>query len=84
MEKKYDVVALGELLIDMIGTGNNISRLRKLNSLSIKDVQEAMGFNTPQAIYKWIRGEAIPSVDNLVILSELFNTTIDEILVKTK
>ncbi|MCR5096598.1 MAG: helix-turn-helix domain-containing protein [Erysipelotrichaceae bacterium] len=70
--------------IDMIGTGNNISRLRKLNSLSIKDVQEAMGFNTPQAIYKWIRGEAIPSVDNLVILSELFNTTIDEILVKTK
>lgn len=68
----------------MIGTGNNISRLRKLNSLSIKDVQEAMGFNTPQAIYKWIRGEAIPSVDNLVILSELFNTTIDEILVKTK
>jgi transcriptional regulator with XRE-family HTH domain len=70
--------------IDMIGTGNNISRLRKLNSLSIKDIQEAMGFNTPQAIYKWIRGEAIPSVDNLVILSELFNTTIDEILVKTK
>lgn len=68
----------------MIGTGNNISRLRKLNSLSIKDIQEAMGFNTPQAIYKWIRGEAIPSVDNLVILSELFNTTIDEILVKTK
>lgn len=70
--------------IDMIGTGNNISRLRKLNSLSIKDIQEAMGFNTPQAIYKWIRGEAIPSVDNLVILSELFNTTVDEILVKTK
>lgn len=68
----------------MIGTGNNISRLRKLNSLSIKDIQEAMGFNTPQAIYKWIRGEAIPSVDNLVILSELFNTTVDEILVKTK
>ena len=68
----------------MIGTGNNISRLRKLNSLSIKDIQEAMGFNTPQAIYKWIRGEAIPSVNNLVILSELFNTTIDEILVKTK
>ena len=67
----------------MIKTGRNIARLRKINDLTIKDIQDAMGFNTPQAIYKWMRGEAIPSVDNLVILSELFNTAIDEILVRT-
>ena len=69
--------------IDMIKTGNNINSLRKLKGLSVKDVQEAMGFNTPQAIYKWMRGEALPSVDNLVILSVLFDTTIDKILVRT-
>ena len=67
----------------MIKTGRNIARLCKINGLTIKDIQDAMGFNTPQAIYKWMRGEAIPSVDNLVILSELFNTAIDEILVRT-
>ena len=67
----------------MIKTGRNIARLRKINDLTIKDIQDAMGFNTPQAIYKWMRGEAIPSVDNLVILSELFDTAIDEILVRT-
>ncbi|MBQ1910396.1 MAG: helix-turn-helix transcriptional regulator [Erysipelotrichaceae bacterium] len=70
--------------IDMIKTGRNIARLRKINDLTIKDIQGAMGFNTPQAIYKWIRGEAVPSVDNLVVLSELFDTAIDEILVRTK
>lgn len=69
--------------IDMIKTGRNIARLRKINDLTIKDIQDAMGFNTPQAIYKWMRGEAIPSVDNLVVLSELFDTAIDEILVRT-
>ncbi len=69
--------------IDMINTGRNIARLRKINDLTIKDIQDAMGFNTPQAIYKWMRGEAIPSVDNLVVLSELFDTAIDEILVRT-
>jgi transcriptional regulator with XRE-family HTH domain len=69
--------------IDMVKTGRNIARLRKINGLTIKDIQDAMGFNTPQAIYKWMRGEAIPSVDNLVILSELFDTAIDEILVRT-
>lgn len=67
----------------MIKTGKNIARLRNINDLTIKDIQDAMGFNTPQAIYKWMRGEAIPSVDNLVILSELFDTAIDEILVRT-
>ncbi len=67
----------------MVKTGRNIARLRKINGLTIKDIQDAMGFNTPQAIYKWMRGEAIPSVDNLVILSELFDTAIDEILVRT-
>ena len=69
--------------IDMVKTGRNIARLRKINDLTIKDIQDAMGFNTPQAIYKWMRGEAIPTVDNLVILSELFDTAIDEILVRT-
>lgn len=69
--------------IDMIRTGRNIARLRKINDLTIKDIQDAMGFNTPQAIYKWMRGEAVPNVDNLVILSELFDTAIDEILVRT-
>ena len=68
----------------MYETGINITRLRKINNLSIRDVQEAMGFNTPQAIYKWQRGEAMPSIDNLIVLSELFNTSIDEIIVKEK
>ena len=68
----------------MVKTGKNIARLRKINNLTIKDIQDAMGFNTPQAIYKWMRGEAIPTVDNLVILSELFTATIDEILVRTE
>ena len=70
--------------INMIKTGNNINRLRKEKGLSIREIQEAMGFNTPQAIFKWQRGEALPTIDNLVVLSELFNMTIDEIVVREK
>ncbi|RHV89551.1 XRE family transcriptional regulator [Lachnospiraceae bacterium OF09-33XD] len=39
------------------------------------------GFETPQAIYKWQRGTALPSVDNLVILSIIFRVKIEDILV---
>ena len=36
-----------------------------------------------QAIYKWQKGTALPSLDNLVILSGILGTTLDEIIVKS-
>ena len=67
--------------IDMVKTGENIIRLRKAKGLSVKDLQTVFGFETPQAIYKWQHGTALPSVDNLVILAALLEVPVDEILV---
>lgn len=69
-------------VIDIESTGANILRLRKLNGLSVKDLQEYFGFEEPQAIYKWQWGKCLPSVDNLFALSKLFNISIEEILVE--
>jgi len=41
------------------------------------------GFNSPQAIYKWQNGTALPTVDNLIVLAALLNVRIDDILVTT-
>jgi len=70
--------------IDVIRTGENISRFRKEKGYSVKEVQEVLGFNTPQAIFKWQRGECLPTVDNLVILAEIFGVQLNEILVITR
>ena len=67
--------------IDMVKTGENIIRLRKAKGLTVKDLQTVFGFETPQAIYKWQHGTALPSVDNLVILAALLEVSVDEILV---
>ena len=67
--------------IDMDATGNNIKRMRKTAGISVKDMQEIFGFGTPQAIYKWQKGAALPTIDNLVILSILFKVKVDDILV---
>lgn len=69
--------------IDMVGTGLNIIRLREMNGLSVKDLQDIFGFATPQAIYKWQHGTALPSLDNLVVLAAVFHVHMDEILVKS-
>ena len=68
-------------VINMVVTGQNITRLRKQAGLSVANLQQIFGFTTPQAIYKWQRGTALPTVDNLVILAAVFNTNINNILV---
>ena len=67
--------------INMIKTGQNITLLRKQAGLSVKDLQEVFGFATPQAIYKWQHGAALPTIDNLVVLAMLLQVSMDEIIV---
>jgi len=68
-------------MIDMIATGQRITDLRVAAGMSVKDIQEVFGFATPQAIYKWQRGTAMPTLDNLVILAAVFGVAMDDIIV---
>ena len=68
-------------VIDMTATGINITRLRVNAGLTVKELQDIFGFSTPQAIYKWQRGTALPTVDNLVVLAAVFGVRIEDILI---
>lgn len=68
-------------VICMEQTGHNIKVLREKNGYTVKQLQDALGFKDPQAIYRWQWGKSLPSIDKLVALSTLFNVTIDSILV---
>ncbi len=67
--------------IDMVATGCRIKELREEHHLKVDDIVSFMGFESQQSVYKWQRGDSLPSVDNLYALSKLFETTIDNILV---
>ena len=67
--------------INLVKTGENILMLRRERGLSVRALQQLLGFATPQAIYKWQRGNSLPTIDNLVVLSAVFRVPIDEILV---
>lgn len=66
--------------INTVATGQNIDHLRIASGMSVKDMQAVFGFATPQAIYKWIHGTSMPTIDNLVILAAMFDVTMDEIV----
>lgn len=70
--------------IDISKTAENIANLRIEKNLSIKQIQDALGFNNPQAFYKWQRGENLPTLDNLVILADIYGVSLDEIIAVKK
>ena len=67
--------------IDLAQTGANIVNLRKAAGLTVHDLQMIFGFHSPQAIYKWQNGTALPSVDHLIVLAAVLQVRMDEILV---
>ncbi len=75
-EKMFTVPA-----IDMAATGRNIMRLREAAGMTVRELQDIFGFATPQAIYKWQHGTAMPTVDNLVVLAAVLEVSLDEIIV---
>lgn len=68
-------------VIDLVATGNNIKRLRLERGLTVRDLQSYFGFEEPQAIYKWQKGQSLPTVDNLYALGSLLDVSMDDILV---
>ncbi len=67
--------------INLKATGARIKELRKARGISVIEISEYMGFSEPQAVYKWQRGESLPTVDNLFALSRILCTSMEDILV---
>ena len=68
-------------VIDMAATGRNIDRLRRDAGMTVRELLAVFGFGTPQAIYKWQHGTAMPTLDNIVVLAAVFGVTVEDILV---
>ena len=69
-------------VIDMRATGTHIKALMDAQKLSVQDVQDAMGLASPQAVYRWLCGSNLPSVDNLFALSRYLNVQMEDVIVE--
>jgi transcriptional regulator with XRE-family HTH domain len=67
-------------VVDMKLTGQNIASLRIKRGISVREMQHLLGFTTPQSIYKWQRGETLPTIENLAALACILDVAMDDIL----
>ena len=68
-------------VINQVKTGKNIKRIAKEKGLSADKIRDLLGICDRSNVYKWFRGEVLPTVDNLLAISILFGVTINEMLI---
>lgn len=67
--------------IDAKRTGKYLRQLVDQSGYSVKQIQEYLHLACPQPIYRWFKGQIMPSLDHIYALSLLFHVHIDDILV---
>ena len=50
--------------------------------MTVRDLQDALELDSPQSIYKWLRGESFPSLPNMLVLGELFQVPLETLLIR--
>ncbi len=65
--------------IDLPATGNRIKELRYASNYTVAQLAEIL-HSSENTIFKWQRGECLPTLDNLLILSMIFETPMDDII----
>ena len=70
-----------DISINMEKTGANIRSLIKSSGYTVRDIMAITGISTEQAVYKWYRGESIPSIETMLILCGTLGVDVKELLV---
>ena len=68
-------------VINQVKTGKNIKRIAKEKGLSADKIRDLLGISDRSNVYKWFRGEVLPTVDNLLAMSILFGVTVNDLIV---
>ena len=68
-------------VIDPVGTGKNIKNLIKNSGNTIVSVVDVLGIADKSTMYKWLRGDTLPGIDNMLALSIFLGVSINDILV---
>ena len=68
-------------VLDLTATGEKIKSLMKLRGISPRKLQIIFEFPYVQTIYNWFSGKNMPSIDNLIVLSEILEVPINDLIV---
>ena len=83
LNARYNAIVRRRKMIDFIAVGNNIASKRKGLNLTQEELANRL-FVTRQLVSKWENGTGVPSIDDLLNMSEIFGITIEDLLCLNK
>ena len=69
--------------INLKETGKNIKKKIEESGYSVEKLTTILGFSSKSNIYKWFRGESLPTIDNFFALSTILGVTINDLIIAT-
>lgn len=67
--------------IDLQKTGRRIQDMIRKSGYSVREVQEYLHLSCPQPIYRWFKGQILPSLNHVYALSLLLHVHMEDFLV---
>ena len=67
-------------MIDVEKFGCRLKMLCTLKQISANDLKEFLNLGSVQAVYLWMEGKRLPSLDNLFALSRFLDVPVDVLL----
>ena len=68
--------------INVTATAAKIKECRIRAGYSVREIQAIFNFSSSVAIYAWEKGKYIPSIDNMIVIADVYGVTIDEIIIR--
>jgi transcriptional regulator with XRE-family HTH domain len=65
--------------VSCLKLGDELQRLREVRKMSREELAQMMNVSR-QAVYKWENNKGYPDIQNLLKLSEIYETTIDDLI----
>lgn len=66
--------------IDMSGTGKKIKAQMVCADLTARDIADACDLANPNAVWRWQKGQIMPTIDNLVIMADACGCKVDDLI----
>ena len=67
-------------VIDPVKTGINIKTAIRKNGMTMAGAADMLGLADKSTLYKWLRGDTLPGIDNLFALSVMLDVSINDFL----
>jgi len=68
-------------VIDLCETGKRLEKLIRKNGYTVRDLQYLLCLSCPQPVYRWLKGQVLPTVNHLYVIAKLLHVHMEELLV---